>query len=104
MASLLYLPDAIQDEEDLNKDAAERQDSAQDDIQEGTPQAGLPRDLTGNQVGVHWELNWLWEYQLSTLMNRKAAAATKSIKKQGNKGEGRRGARRERENGQKFQH
>ena len=53
------LPDAVEDEEELDEDAAEGQDAAHDDAGDGLGEERLLRDLTGDLIGPDWLLDRL---------------------------------------------
>ena len=55
-------PDAVEDEEELNKNAAERQNSAHQDPGHRTDVHGLLRNLTWNLIGAYRVLNCLKTY------------------------------------------
>ena len=60
-------PDAVQDEEQLDKDAAEGEDSTHDDAGDGLGVDGLVWNLSGNLVGSHWLLNpWFSESKVGS--------------------------------------
>ena len=56
---ILSWPDAVENEEELNEDAAERQNSTHQNSGNGTDVHGLLRDLTRDLIGAHWMLNCL---------------------------------------------
>ena len=49
-------PDTVEDEEELNENAAEGEDTAHDDAGDGLSVDGLVRDLSRNLIGPHWLL------------------------------------------------
>lgn len=50
-------PDAVEDEEELDEDAAEGKDPSHERGRDTVGQPGLVRDLSGNLVGTHWLLH-----------------------------------------------
>ena len=52
-------PYAVENKEELNEDASERQDSAHQNAGDGPCVEGLVRNLAWNLVGAHWMLNRL---------------------------------------------
>jgi len=52
-------PDAVENEEELDKDAAERQNATHQDARHCADVHGLLRDLTRNLIGAHWMLDRL---------------------------------------------
>ena len=55
----MCLPDAIEDEEELDEDAAEGKDASHDDTGQWTCVERLLGDLTRDLVGAHGVLNGL---------------------------------------------
>ena len=46
-------PDAVEDEEELDEDAAKWEDASHEGRRDAMRQPGLVRDLSGNLVGTH---------------------------------------------------
>ncbi len=61
-------PDAVEDEEQLDEDAAERQDAAHEGAGEWVGQPVLVGDLTGDLIGPHRLLDSLQKYKVATLI------------------------------------
>ncbi len=53
------IPNAVEDEEELDEDAAEGQDAAHDDARHGFGEEGLLRNLAWDLVCSHWWLDAL---------------------------------------------
>ena len=64
---LIILPDAVEDEEELDEDAAERQDSTHDDAREWLCVERLLWDLSRDLIGPHWMLNGLQSTRLHSI-------------------------------------
>lgn len=57
---MIGLPDAVENEEELDENAAEGQDAAHDDAWNGFGKKGLLWDLPWNLVCSHWQFDHLW--------------------------------------------
>ena len=53
------LPDAVENEEQLNEDASEWQNSSHDDARQWANVKRLLRDLTRDLIGAHWVIDRL---------------------------------------------
>lgn len=56
---ILIVPNAVEDEEKLDEDAAKGQNSTHYNTRDGLGKERLLRDLTRDLVGSHWLLNCL---------------------------------------------
>lgn len=64
----VFVPNAVENEEKLNEDAAKGEDATHHYTRDGFGEEGLLRDLTGDLVCSHWLLNCLHRSKLTHLV------------------------------------